>query len=507
MRRYTYYIYMAKKTLFLLLCLLPLTSCLEKTPQDAILEDEAMTSLSGAEQIVTGIYTAYMSSGLYSGSLTLTPDIQSDLVLAVEGNSGADSQVYQWNFHSTESRFESVYAGLYTVIGRCNFYLDQVEALRKKMTNDDDIKTLDLYTGEVYCARALAYSELIKCFCEAYDTDKAEQQLGVVLRLSYFKEEPVTRANLKDSYKQVIADLDRAIELLDEELDEYDAAFFTRAAAQAVRSRVALFMKDWSTAISYATELIKNDAFTLSSAAYNVGDGMNEIDYLWAYDSGYEVIWRVGYTATSYGGALGQNFLNFTTDFVNYYPDFVPAQWVLNLYSSGDARYNAYFANLQTGYPHQLSWPLLIKYYGNQSLISYNIFHVNMPKPIRLAEQYLIRAEAYCNQGEYSKASADLNTLRASRYATGGSTVTVGADNWLDVIEQERVRELYMEGFRLNDLKRWGKGFERTPQASVQQEGSKLKIDAKDPRFVWPIPKHEIEAPGSQVQPNESNKY
>jgi hypothetical protein len=130
-----------------------------------------------------------------------------------------------------------------------------------------------------------------------------------------------------------------------------------------------------------------------------------------------------------------------------------------------------------------------------------------MPKPLRLAEQYLIRADAYCNQGEYSKASADLNTLRASRYATGGSTVTVGADNWLDVIEQERVRELYMEGFRLNDLKRWGKGFERTPQASVQQEGSKLKIDAKDPRFVWPIPKHEIEAPGSQVQPNESNKY
>lgn len=34
----------------------------------------------------------------------------------------------------------------------------------------------------------------------------------------------------------------------------------------------------------------------------------------------------------------------------------------------------------------------------------------------------------------------------------------------MDVIEAERVKELYMEGFRLHDLKRWHKGFERKPQ-------------------------------------------
>ena len=36
--------------------------------------------------------------------------------------------------------------------------------------------------------------------------------------------------------------------------------------------------------------------------------------------------------------------------------------------------------------------------------------------------------------------------------------------------------------------------------------GSSLKIEADDVRFVWPIPKHELESPGSQIQPNESNK-
>ena len=37
-----------------------------------------------------------------------------------------------------------------------------------------------------------------------------------------------------------------------------------------------------------------------------------------------------------------------------------------------------------------------------------------------------------------------------------------------------------MEGFRLNDLKRWHMGFERTPQTNSLAEGSSLKIEADD---------------------------
>ena len=80
------------------------------------------------------------------------------------------------------------------------------------------------------------------------------------------------------------------------------------------------------------------------------------------------------------------------------------------------------------------------------------------------------------------------------------------ASNAMDVIEAERVKELYMEGFRLHDLKRWHKGFERKPQDQSLAYGSSLKVEADDPLFVWPIPQHELDAPGSQIQPNESNK-
>ena len=482
-----------------------LTSCLEKLPGDFILEEEGMKTLSDAEQTLTGIYTAYMSGALYSGYLTLCPDIQADLVYAVQGNTNTYGTLWQWDIRSTNSEIEAVYAALYRIIGRCNFYLDKVEGLRASLTDDAEIQYLDYYTGEVYCARALAYSELIKCFCKAYDPATAETELGVVLADSYSGEKPAKRASLKESYEFVINDLKKAEEMLDEENDGYDAPYFTNASAHAIHARTALYMQDWDAAVEHATVLVESDAFALASARSYVTADQTYLQYMWTNDASFEGIWRIGYTATSYGAAQGSVFLNFTTDYTYYYPDYVPAQWVLNLYSSGDMRYNVYFANAQTGYPHQLVWPLLIKYYGNEALMQNMIYHVNMPKPLRLAEQYLIRAEAYCRKGNYSAASADLTALREARFSTGGS-ISVNAGNWQETISDERVRELYMEGFRLHDLKRWGKGFERTPQSQSQSEGSSLKIEADDPLFVWPIPNHEIVSPGSQIQPNESNR-
>lgn len=483
-----------------------LSACLEKIPGDYIPEDKGMQSLNDAEQTLTGIYTAYMSSGLYSGYLTLCPDIQSDLVYAVQGNTNQFGNIWQWDIRSTNSEIEAVYASLYMVISRCNYFLDKVEALRDKMTDDESIQTLDFYTGEVHCARALAYSELIKCFCKAYKDDmSAKNELGVVLADTYFGEKPQKRASLYESYQFVLEDLRKAESLLDEEYDYFDAPYFTSAAAHAIHARTALYMQDWDTAIAESTKLIESDAFALATCRGNVTSTQTYLDYLWTNDTSYENIWRIGYTQTSYGGAQGTVFLNFNRDFYYYYPDYVPAQWVLDLYVQSDARYNAYFATLQTGYSHSLVWPLLVKYYGNESLIANLIYHVNMPKPLRLAEQYLIRAEAYCRKGSYQDASADLSALRSTRFTVGGET-SVNASNWLEAISNERVRELYMEGFRLQDLKRWGKGFERTPQPSVQSEGSSLKVEASDPLFVWPIPNHELVSPGSQIEPNESNR-
>ena len=274
-----------------------MTSCLEKLPGDYILEEEGMKSLSDAEQTLTGIYTAYMSSALYSGYLTLCPDIQADFVYAVQGNTNQFGTHWLWDIRSTNAEIESVYAALYRVIGRCNFYLDQVEELRNSLTDDEEIQYLDYYTGETYCARALAYSELLKCFCKAYDPATAENELGVVLADSYFGEKPAKRASLKESYEFVIRDLEKAEEMLDEENDGFDAPYFTNASAHAIHARVALYMQDWDAAIEHSTHLMESDAFALATARSYATDTQTFLQYLWTNDSSYENIWRIGYTA------------------------------------------------------------------------------------------------------------------------------------------------------------------------------------------------------------------
>ena len=502
--------------MFLMSVLVCTTSCLDKFPDNAVSESKAITTVEEANQAVIGIYSSFLSSSLYSGYLTLLPDVQCDLVYAVNGYSNNLGEIWRWDILATNSQIEAVYGSLYGIIGNCNFLLDNAAKLMPTLVDDDDIDELEVLCGEAYFARALAYSELVKLFCVDYKSDDdAKKQLGVALRTSYYSDQPIVRSSLYDSYQQVLSDLDKAAEYLalDEDYDPaFDgylynySAFFNEYTVYALRARVALYMRDYDDAVKYSSKIIDSKMYSLSSVNSEYSAGVSYYDLMWQNDLSTEVIWKVGFTASDHGGALGSIFFNY--DYSSYKPDYVPAKWVLDLYSQTDGRYNAFFRTATTGYSHGLTWPLVYKYWGNQDLYAEaNLLNTSMPKVFRLSEQYLIRAEAYCNleTPDYSKAARDLSTLRAARY-TSGHSVALSEDNAMKVIEEERVKELFMEGFRLQDLKRWGKGFERKPQDQSLSNGSSLKIDAGDPLFVWPIPQHEIESPGANIAPNASNK-
>ena len=150
-----------------LTALVGMSSCLDKYPGSAIPEKDAMQTFADAEQHLIGIYAQLMSGALYSGYLTLLPDIQCDLAYAVEGNSNTYGDFWLWKVRPTDLLIQDVYAQLYAVIGACNFYLDRIDDVVARETSDTNLETLDQYTGEVHAIRALCYSELIKCFCEA----------------------------------------------------------------------------------------------------------------------------------------------------------------------------------------------------------------------------------------------------------------------------------------------------------------------------------------------------
>lgn len=506
---------MKKITTYLMIAVMAfgVTSCLEKYPEDAVLADEAINTVEEADQLVIGIYSAFQSPALYSGNLTLLPDLQADFVYAVEGYSNTYGDIWRGEILSTNGQIASVYSALYYIVGQCNFFLEYAPRVAANTTDDAKLEKLDQLYGEVYLARALAYSELIKMYCKSYESESdAANELGVVLISKYESDEPVKRASLKESYEFVLSDLKKAEELLVLEEDYnpsihgplYSSYYFNEYVAYALHARIALYMKDYDAAIEYATKVIDSGYYSLSSASDIYTNGQSYYQYMWSHDLSTESIWQVGFTINSYGAPLGQIFWNY--DYRSYRPDYVPAQWVLDLYGNNDLRYISFFQELPTGYTHGLVWPLLVKYWGNEEFLSYNILHTCMPKVFRLSEQYLIRAEAYAQQGDYNKAGKDISSLRKARYRSYSSGTSMNADNAMDIVEEERVKELYMEGFRLMDLKRWHKGFEREPQTHTLSNGNRLKVEKDDPSFVWPIPQHELEAPGADIEPNESNK-
>lgn len=499
------------------LLLFTASSCLDKFPENAVAEDKAITSVDEADQAVIGIYSSFLSGALYSGYLTLLPDIQCDFVYAVNGYTNTYGDIWRWDILATNPQIEAVYGSLYSLIGNCNFLLDNAEKLKPTLVDDTELDRLESYCGEAYFARALAYSELIKLFCVDYKSDEAaKNELGVVLKTKYYENQPIVRASLYDSYQLVLKDLEKAGELLKLD-DDYDpaydgylynnAVYFNEYTVYALRARVALYMRNYEDAVKYSSKIIDSNMYELSSVNAYYSSDVSYYDYMWQSDLATEIIWKIGFTSTNYGGALGTVFFNY--DYSSFKPDYVPAKWVLDLYRSSDMRYGSFFYETTTGYSHGLTWPLLYKYWGNQSLYSEaQLLNTSMPKVFRLSEQYLIRAEAYCKleNPDYSRAGKDISKLMGARYASFGGLAPLNADNAMQIIEEERVRELYMEGFRLQDLKRWEKGFERTPQDQSLTHGSSIKVSAGNPLFVWPIPQHELESPGADIEPNESNR-
>ncbi|MEJ7767672.1 MAG: RagB/SusD family nutrient uptake outer membrane protein [Chitinophagaceae bacterium] len=102
----------------------------------------------------------------------------------------------------------------------------------------------------------------------------------------------------------------------------------------------------------------------------------------------------------------------------------------------------------------------------------------------RLAETYLIRAEAYIMKGDNQKAATDLNVLRARAKTTLVNAGQVSIDFLLD----ERLRELGAEELRMLTLTRMGKLYERNVKYN---EKSGLTI--KPHHNLWPVPFSETE--------------
>ena len=122
----------------------------------------------------------------------------------------------------------------------------------------------------------------------------------------------------------------------------------------------------------------------------------------------------------------------------------------------------------------------------------YNLIGSDMSQgclmPFRLADMYLIKAEALVRCGKLAEGKAVLDEFRAHRYTGTPPTTAADKNALLNAIRDERFREFYMEGDKVwLDMKRFGETMQRTIA------GEKNSLEANDFRYCFPIPADEMQ--------------
>ncbi|MGM9510680.1 RagB/SusD family nutrient uptake outer membrane protein [Larkinella sp. GY13] len=244
-----------------------------------------------------------------------------------------------------------------------------------------------------------------------------------------------------------------------------NGTYANKITAQAMLARYYLYQKNWAQAEVYATRVIDAKVYSLET---NFEDIVSK-------DFTRESILEVGYGLSDDPGT--SNF-GLTNLFVGRREVIPSDQVVVSLLSteSGTRRATVAF-NSQNLQGDDNGWTM--QKYGTADNDNNNIVL------IRLAEMYLIRAEARAQQNKLTGtagAIADLNVLRARAKAPNVSVANQAEA--ISAIERERVYELAFEGHRWFDLIRTGR---------LQAVMTAFSPNWKATYDRWPIPNGEIQ--------------
>ena len=497
--------------LVVLLGLVILPSCdMNKLPYSSI--PSIVTSVSDAEGLRVAMYSRM--KGLTAGASMLYPDYQGDMfAVSVDyGNFYAD--FYRWQMNAGSSSAGDLWRALYSYISNANFLIEGIDILKENGTfTDAEINKLNLIYGEAHFYRALYYQKLAQSFCQDYEATTATQaHTGVMMVTKPFHSpnDFLPRGTLQELMDLILADLSIAESNINVE-GKANSYYITSDIVKAFQARIALYMKDYTRAASLATSIINSGRYELTldretfKGMWTMDDGVDGTTA--AFDgkvypkSSKELLWVIQVTDLNDSDQQPGRYFAAFRDGENLLPQFLPNMTLLDSYDQDkDIRFDAFFAKktLKIENIGEEDLYFFWKYPGNPKLqnASYSLYK-HKGRPFRLAELYLIAAEAYYYANNTAESNNMLNALRLKRIEDWENT-TYGGVGLLTEIQLERTRELCGEGFRLWDLRRWKQGFTRgATQADYMfmfGDGySNHTVQAGDYRFIWPIPKTETD--------------
>lgn len=463
-------------------------SNLEKFPTSSIELEQSFQSVRDAKNWNTGLYA--LLRGRFYGIYQYNQDIQGDQLNATVDFGNRNGFPHRWEgFEATETNINSIWSGYYRGITNANIMLNGFEKITP--ANATETAELERYKGDAYAVRAYYYHELVMRYAKPYEPATAATERGVPLILKYDVFEMPARATVKAVYDQILADLAQAKTKLAGVAGAQGSVRFTIDAVNALEARVRLHMHDWAGAKAAADAVIATNKYPL----YNTAAG---IQSYWYNDAKQEDIMQLFVAnTTEQANTNGTIYLGFRTNDNLFRPDFVPSLWVMDKYPAGDLRKPVFFATKPVTFTTGAGNLVLVnKFPGNPTLFTATTTNYqHAPKFLRIAEMYLISAEA----GARGTADADgLAKLNALRVARGLTALTGLADDALFAeVKEERFRELAFEGFRLWDLKRWHEGFTRSaPQntnfLTAGTGYTALSIAADHNKFAWGIPSNDV---------------
>lgn len=503
------------------------SSCnMELRPYSVIDPDNALETYEDAQNLANGFNVQIRS--LASGALIYSPELQSDLFHAVQDFGNRGGSLYRWEFTASEGIFESAFGACYSAIGSANYFIEKANNIFKRVESDaafaetwtdEELALLQGHMSEAYFLKAYAYSILVDKFCPAYDPETADDDDTGIPIVDVYNPTPDKstypgRATLEESFDEIYENLDNAEEFIGNvNKPAAGSNYITVDAVYALRARVALMRQDYATAMEETQKLIG----ATSSHTYSLQSGEAALQNLWVNDSQpREVILQCfASKPDELPSSSNYGYIGYNVNLDQYTPDFVPEQSFIDLFTESDYRKAVYFDQQRLTFSTGETEPLLIfnKFPGNPSLsVSDKVKnYCNAPKPFRIAEIYLIAAEAYYYMGMNKESAEMINALKSSRIANYVDPgLASRPDELLQQIKEERIRELAGEGFRISDLKRYGDGMQRgEPQETsiVSRVPSEeltvsLNVEAGNYRFVWAIPQVEIDA-NPQIKQNK----
>lgn len=435
-------------------------SFLELTPQQSVSDAEALTNLEDFNSSITGIYNEISSSNYYGRYMFLIPDVMSD---DVKQNSQANRIILyaEHVVNVSDPDASNLWTDMFQAINAANVVINS------DVTLPDVVKDEQNHLiGEAYALRGLVYFDMVRFFAQHYTFTADASHLGVPLVLTFDPTNKPSRNTVKEVYDQAISDMTMALTLMGSVSRSGNSNTLSPLAVKALLSRVYLYKEDWVNAEAMATDVI-------TSSEYSLVPDSTYLD-LWAKDNSIESIFEISMTESdNAGGSIAGLYL------ADGFGDYLPSDDVVSLYDPLDERLGVFVVDT-----------LLSGDYAPFRMEKYpDVSGFDNTKVIRLAELYLIRAEARAEIGtNETGAQQDLDMVRQRGLASAPNNADMG-QALKDAIQLERRLELCFEGQRLWDLMRKKQDIVRN-----QCTAATCTINYGDDTVIMPIPQLETDA-------------